>query len=353
MATAGVAKAGIVCAGNWIVDIVHTAPYWPTKGDLVRLSGRQIGVGGGAANVMTDLHAFGARLPLAAIGAIGPDTNGDIIRDHCARIGVPTGHLVTLHGSLTAYDEVINIPADSRTFFYHGGANDAFDVAHVPVTALAAQGYKIFYLGYLMLLGALDRRRPDGSTGAADLLAQVRAAGMITCVDMVSDAHPDFRAIVAPALPHCDYVIINEIEAGRAAGLDVRGPDGALLQDRVREAAAILLGDVQRAVIVHAPEGALWAAQGEGPIWAASQPLAPDWIVSPVGAGDAFCAAVLYGIHEDWPPLQTLHIAHLAAKACLAGATATDGIPTLAALMADYTKNQTGGPERPAAKGTL
>ena len=330
------AKAGIVCAGNWIVDIVHTAPYWPNKGDVVRLSGREIGVGGGAANVMTDLSSFGVGLPLAAIGAIGPDTNGDIIRAHCARIGVPTGHLVTLQSNLTAYDEVMNIPGDSRTFFYHGGANDAFDVAHVPVAALAAQGFKIFYLGYLMLLGALDARRPDGSTGAADLLAQVRAAGMITCVDMVSDAHPGFRAIVAPALPHCDYVIINEIEVGRAAGLNVRGPDGALLQDKLRAAAQILLADVQRAVIVHAPEGALWAAQGEGPIWAASQPLAPDWIVSPVGAGDAFCAAVLYGIHEDWPPVQTLHIAHLAAKACLAGATATDGIPTLATLMAQY-----------------
>ena len=330
------AKAGIVCAGNWIVDIVHTAPYWPNKGDLVRLSGRDIGVGGGAANVMTDLSSFAVGLPLAAIGAIGPDTNGDIIRQHCARIGVPTDHLVTLQGSLTAYDEVINIPGDSRTFFYHGGANDAFDVAHVPVAALAAQGFKIFYLGYLMLLGALDARRPDGSTGAADLLAQVRAAGMITCVDMVSDAHAGFRAIVAPALPHCDYVIINEIEAGRAAGLNVRGRNGALMQDRLRAAAQILLGDVQRAVIIHAPEGALWAEQDQAPIWVQSLPLAPDWIVSPVGAGDAFCAAVLYGIHEDWPPVQTLRIAHLAAKACLAGATATAGIPTLATLLAQY-----------------
>ena len=332
------AKAGIICAGNWIVDIVHTAPYWPNKGDLVRLSGRQIGVGGGAANVMTNLSSFEVGLPIAAIGAIGPDENGAIIRDHCARIGVPTDHLVTVQGSLTAYDEVMNIPGDSRTFFYHGGANDLLDVGHVPVDDLAAKGFKIFYLGYLMLLGALDLRRPDGSTGAADLLAQVRAAGMITCVDMVSDAHPDFRAIVGPALPHCDYLVINEIEAGRAAGQEVRAADAALIQGNLHKAAQILLDDVQRAVIIHAPEGALWAAQDAGPIWVPSAPLAPDWIVSPVGAGDAFCAAVLYGIHEDWPPIQTLHIAHLAAKACLAGATATDGVPTLAALMAQYNQ---------------
>lgn len=347
------AKTGIVCAGNWIVDIVHSAPYWPNKGDLVRLSGREIGVGGGAANVLTDLFSFDVGLPLAAIGAIGADANGAVIRDHCARIGVPTDHLVTLPGSLTAYDEVINIPADSRTFFYHGGANDLFDGAHVPVDDLAAAGFKIFYLGYLMLLGALDQRRPDGSTGAAHLLEQVRAAGMITCVDMVSDAHPDFRAIVAPALAHCDYLVVNEIEAGRAAGIEVRGADGGLQDDQLQKAIQILLVDVQRAVIIHAPEGALWATRDLDPIWVPSLPLAQDWIISPVGAGDAFCAAVLYGIHENWPPAQTLRIAHRAAKACLAGATATDGIPTLATLMAEDPHSQTGGAERPAGKGTL
>ena len=78
------------------------------------------------------------------------------------------------------------------------------------------------------------------------------------------------------------------------------------------------------------------AAQVAGSIWWPSDPLAPYWIVRPLGAGDGFCAEVLYGIHEDWRPIQTLHIAHLAAKACLAGATATDGVPTLAALMAQY-----------------
>jgi sugar/nucleoside kinase (ribokinase family) len=84
-------------------------------------------------------------------------------------------------------------------------------------------------------------------------------------------------------------------------------------------------------VIIHAPEGALWA--GDDILWVPAQPIAPQDIVSPVGAGDAFCAAVLWGIHENWPHEKTLTIAHLAAAACLGGATATDGIPAMSQLL--------------------
>lgn len=330
-------RQGIACAGNWIVDIVHTASHWPEKGDLVRLNGRHIGVGGGAANVLTDLASFESTFPLAAIGCIGDDINGEIITAHCKKIGVDASGLVAISNSLTAYDEVISVPGDSRTFFYHGGANDLFDSPHVPIEKLSAAGYRIFYLGYLMLLGELDRVHEDGTTGASRLLERARAAGMITCVDLVSDANPSFRTIVAPSLPHCDYLIVNEIEAGRASSTTVRGPGGELLHDRLEQASkALLTAGVNRAVVIHAPEGALWHGAGRQPLWISSRPVSPDQIVSPVGAGDAFCAAVIFGIHEHWPSEKTLHVAHLAAAACLGGATATDGIPAMAALLADH-----------------
>lgn len=326
-------RKGVACAGTWIVDIVHTASHWPDKGDLARLAGRQIGVGG-AANVLTDLASFGAPFPLAAIGCVGPDANGDLIRAHCERIGAETSWLLSVTGALTAYDEVITVPGDSRTFFYHGGANDLFDVDDVPVDELAAKGYRIFYLGYLMLLARLDRPREDGTTGASRLLQRVRQAGMITCVDLVSDPSPAYRAIVAPSLPHCDYLIVNEIEAGRASGVTVRGPRGELLHERLIEAsAALIAAGVNRAVIIHAPEGALWIGADDEPLWVPSMPVSPDRIVSPVGAGDAFCAAAIYGIHESWPSRKTLDAAHLAAVACLGGATATDGIPEMSTLL--------------------
>jgi sugar/nucleoside kinase (ribokinase family) len=49
-------------------------------------------------------------------------------------------------------------------------------------------------------------------------------------------------------------------------------------------------------------------------------------IASTVGAGDAFCAGVLYGLHEGWPTLQCLDLGHLAAAACLGHETTTGGL---------------------------
>ena len=57
-------RRGIACAGNWIVDIVHTIDAWPQKSDLVHIRAEVIGVGGGAANVALDLAAFQTGLPL-------------------------------------------------------------------------------------------------------------------------------------------------------------------------------------------------------------------------------------------------------------------------------------------------
>ena len=90
---------------------------------------------------------------------------------------------------------------------------------------------------------------------------------------------------------------------------------------------------MKRAVVIHAPEGALWTGTDEEALWIPYKPVSPGRIVSPVGAGDDFCAAMIYGIHEGWPCRKSLDVAHLAYVACLGGATATDGIPAMGALL--------------------
>ena len=103
----------------------------------------------------------------------------------------------------------MNVPGDSRTFFYHPGANDALCEADIPIEAIAASGAKIFYLGYPNLLATLDAVEPDGDTPAARLLSRARAAGMITCVDLVSAATPQFAETVGDIAP---TLFLNEIE---------------------------------------------------------------------------------------------------------------------------------------------
>lgn len=325
-------RGGVICAGNWIVDIVHSIDRWPAKSDLVFIQSEAEGVGGGAANVVIDLAAFDTGLPLQAVGLIGRDRHGETLRAACTAAGVTAAFQEA--EATTAHTHVMNVPGDSRTFFYHGGTNDLFGPEHVPMARLAASGARIFYLGYLNLLARLDRIGPDGRSGAAEVLAAARAAGMLTCVDLVSKDGPSFRPTVEATLPEIDYLFLNELEAARATGLAVTGPgDVAGLTAAARQ---LLQGGVACAVIIHSAELGLWVGAGGQVVQVAPAPVQPDHITSPVGAGDAFCAGVLLGLHEGWPPELALELGHRAAAASLASPTATGSIPPLAVLMPDH-----------------
>jgi sugar/nucleoside kinase (ribokinase family) len=151
---------------------------------------------------------------------------------------------------------------------------------------------------------------------------------MITCVDLVSTATPSFAATVAAALPHIDYLFLNEVEAARATGLPITGPDD---QAGLLAAAKALQKGGVKTVVLHSGAVALWLDDTSH--WVAPQPVDPAEIASPVGAGDAFCAGVIYAIHEGWAPDRALRLGHRAAAASLLGATATDGIPPLTKLL--------------------
>lgn len=327
-------KGGIICAGNFIVDRVHTLSYWPKQGNLAHITHQEMGVGGGAANVVMDLASLGFPGALAATGTVGNDSDGDFVAKTLAARGIDVSALQRLPHHATAHTHVMNVPGQSRTFFYHGGANDQLTERDIDPAAFAKDGYRIFYLGYLMLLPALDRSRDDGITGAAHLLKAARAAGLLTCVDFVSSEDPAFAKQVAAALPHCDYLIINEMEAGRATDIAVRNEDGTLLAGAMEQAGqALLNGGVAKGVVIHAPELSLWCSRNGAPVMTPASPVSPEAIVSTVGAGDAFCAAVLYGLHEGWPIETISAVAHRAAAHCLAGPTATDGIPDMSILL--------------------
>lgn len=319
---------GIACAGNWIVDIVHTIDTWPRKSDLVHIRSQAVGVGGGAANVVLGLAAFQTGVPLYGVGLLGRDSHAEICRSTCAAAGVDTRWLGESPDQPTAHTLVMNVPGDSRTFFYRSGCNDTLAETDIPVTQIAAQGVTLFYLGYLNLMGQMDAIGPDGTTGAARVLALARAAGMTTCVDLVSVDNADFAATVAAALPHIDVLFLNEVEAARATGLPVAAADD---RTGLLAAAKALRDRGAGTVILHTPALSLWL--GQQAVWAEPDPVDPAGILSPVGAGDAFCAGAIYAIHMGWEPARALRLANRAAAASLAGATATDSIPPLSQLL--------------------
>ena len=315
-------RKGIVCAGNWIVDIVHDIPSWPDKSDLAVISHESVGIGGGAANVALNLAALDAGYPILPMGLIGNDEHGETVVRSCGDAGLPLDGLVRLDGISTAHTHVMNVPGDSRTFFYCPGANEHYGPDSGSITNLAAQSPQLFYLGYLNLLPLLDAIQPDGRSGAALVLKRARDAGMLTCVDLVSSQSDTYKETVYATLPEIDWLLLNEVEAARATGIDIASETD---RDGIARAVELLLeGGVRKGCILHTPQLSLWKTR-QDEIWTAVPQISKSEIVSAVGAGDAFGAGVLHGLHENWSPQESVDLGNQLAAACLRAPTATGG----------------------------
>ncbi|MEL6798932.1 MAG: PfkB family carbohydrate kinase [Pseudomonadota bacterium] len=319
-------RSGILCAGNWIVDIVHDIPAWPAKSDLAIITDERIGIGGGAANVALNLVALGAGYPVIPLGVVGQDDHGDTVLRICRQAGLPVKGLQRLPDISTAHTHVMNVPGDSRTFFYHPGAN-AHLAPGMIASRIATHGTaRLFYLGYLTLLPLLDTLDAHGQTSAARALRQARAAGMTTCVDLVSSQSDLYRDIVFGTLPEIDWLLLNEVEAARATGVPILGETDRA--NMANAAAQLLTGGLQCGCVLHTPQLTLWKTHDQELCFEVPQ-IPKSQIVSAVGAGDAFAAGVLHGLHEGWTPQASVTLGNTLASACLRAPTAIGDIPDL------------------------
>jgi sugar/nucleoside kinase (ribokinase family) len=87
---------------------------------------------------------------------------------------------------------------------------------------------------------------------------------------------------------------------------------------------------VKKAVIIHCVERVVWVDANRDAFIIEIEPLRPDEIASNLGAGDAFCAGLLYGIHQNRKPEGAIQLGNAAAQASLKGLTATSAISAAA-----------------------
>lgn len=326
-------RRGLLAGGNWIIDQVKMIDVYPQPEQLGNIRSQSQGTGGAPYNVLIDLAKSGAPFPLMAAGLVGQDPLGQQILDDCRTHAIEVRHLGRTPKAPTSYTDVMTEQGHGRrTFFHARGANALWRGADLDFGRTRA---RIFHLGYLLLLDALDQ--PDGKFGtkAARLLAEAQAAGVKTSVDVVSEDSDRFAKIVNPSLCHVDYCILNEIEAGKTTGFKLRQSDGSLDKVALRHAAGALLQQgVRELVVIHFPEGAFARTRKGEDIWQASLKLPADYISGTAGAGDAFCAGVLLGLHEEWDLQKCLLTGVCIAAASLADATCTHGVKSLGSSLA-------------------
>jgi len=330
-------RRGIAGAGSWIIDRLYICDFWPAEETLANILNEERGTGGAPYNCLLDIAKFGfdeggGAIPLEAIGLIGDDANGRTIQADCADNGIDTSSLLVCDEAPTSYTNVMVIQdSGRRTFFHNRGANALFGVEHVPVDQIKA---RLVHFGYLLLLDRMDEPDDEFGTAAARILKQLQDAGIETSIDAVSEDSDRFARIVKPALRYTDYAILNEFEAGKTTGHDLK-PDGKVDIEAVRGSARELLNmGVGKLVCVHMPEGGYVLTADGAEFWQASLQLPAGYIKGAAGAGDAFCAGMLLGIHERWDIEKSLLLAVCSAAMSLSEPGCTEACTNLTDTLA-------------------
>ena len=329
-------RAGVLCAGTILVDVGKVIDAYPALDHLATIEQVSLSTGGPGLNMAVDLRMLGAAFPIGVLGAVGDDEHAAFILAECARLGIDTAGVRTLAGAVTSFtDAMIERDGGRRTFFHHSGANALFDAS---TADLQTSGARILHAGAPGIHPVMDSPLPDGGNGWSALLQRAQTAGLHTNLELVSVDPGRTAEVTLPCLPHLDSIVINELEAGALTGIDAPVPtaDGPVDWPGLEVMAT---GMIERGVsvlaVVHFPAGCVAAAPG-GQTWRqGSVQLLREQVRSTTGAGDAFAAGVILGLHEGWPVEQCLRLAVASAAACVCSPNTSDGIKPAATCLAE------------------
>ena len=305
-------KTGIMVAGTVIVDKINEISAYPKSGELTQIRSIQTAIGGCVPNVALDLKRIDPSMEVCAVGTIGDDEEGTFVTETLQKGGVSTDGLVVLPGEKTSFTDVMSVAGGQRTFFTYAGASAKFGSEHL---SFETNCPKMLHLGYFLLL-----ERVDNGEGLK-ILQMAKESGIETSIDLVSE-NSDRYALVKPCLPYTDYLIINELEAGKLTGIE------PCVDNLEKMALQLKEMGVQKKVIIHMPECAVCAGE-EGCICVPSYRLPEGYIQGTTGAGDAFCAGALTGIYHGWSDEEILSFASASAVMALGSPDATSGLRTM------------------------
>lgn len=325
-------RKGICVAGNLIVDITYPIERWPRQSELTTITdGITRSVGGAVCNVITDLAKLDETLPLSALGVIGDDAEGEFILEQLGRHENIDLSLLGRKGTTSFTAVMSDNRTKARTFFQYRGANALFDESFIDWDRIDAE---ILHVGYILLLDALDQADGEYGTKMARLLAEAQSRGIRTSIDVVTESGDRFRTLVPPALRYTDYCVINELEAQQITGVLLRDEEEKLYPEHMEEALRKMkeLG-VSTWAVIHCPEGGYGLDEKNHFLTVRSLKLPEGYIKGTVGAGDAFCAGVLYGAEKGWGLAESVRLGTCAAAASLSEAGATEGMRPAAEVL--------------------
>ena len=312
------------------VDKTYKIDKINKRGKLESIKGQYQCVGGGPNNVLTNLSSLGFKYNLIAMGSIGNDDNSKLIKNHCRSNGIISKYLSISSNIPTSYSLCMSEKQNERTFLYYSGANDLLDINHFRLSKLSNYP-KILYVGYLSLLGRLDEFSGK-ETRLCKVLKESKKKDIINIIDLASNNIPNFQKIIFSALPYTDYLLLNEIEAQLLFKKQIINSKNRLDKKLIINLSRkIFQKGLHRALIIHSPYESLYISKKD--IYHSEPPkIQKKNIKNAVGAGDAFCAGFIFGVHEDWDIEVTLRKSHAAGSAMMKIDSSSGNLPNIKKL---------------------
>ncbi|WP_337268311.1 carbohydrate kinase family protein [Oryzifoliimicrobium ureilyticus] len=314
-------RFGILTGGSWVVDYNRTVSHWPGEDSLAELLDEERHGGGPSCNLAIDVKILDARIPIETIGLVGDDDNGRYLLSLAKGAGLDTRQMKVTNAAATQFcDAFVSRASHRRTHIFHSGVGALLTPDHFDFSSTRM---RYLHLGLPGVHPLLDRPWQDEPNGWVAILKKARAAGLQTNLELASIASELMAALVAPCLDHLDFLIVNDREIGAIAGLETVRSDETDLKACQAAAHVVLARGAMQKVVVHCPTFALAVSRDGESITLPSVAIPETEIRGANGAGDAFAAGMLYGIHEDWSLKACLRLAHAAAAVSLRSVTTT------------------------------
>jgi sugar/nucleoside kinase (ribokinase family) len=312
-------REGIVLAGTVILDIVHIVDHWPTEESVAMVKETHYGAGGPPHNAAAGLVKLGADFPVTCIGAVGDDQFGRILLDQAKAYGLDTDSFQRVPKASTSHTQVMSSAATGRrTFFHNPGVNAQITPEMLrPSTRDAA----IFYLGSPGIAKYLDDH-----DGWVQVMRHAKELEYRTALELVPVSAIMLRKHVPQILPYTDILVVNDSEAEAVAGLPVVDGSRLDVKKALNACSRLLEMGVRELACIHHPDGAVAMTHDGESFMRGSVKVETTEIVGSVGAGDAFYAGMLFGLHEGWNIINCLDLGNAAAATSLFSPTTSASI---------------------------
>lgn len=262
-------------------------------------------VGGVARNIAENLALL--EVPVVLLSAVGYDSAGQRVLRKCERSGIDCSHVRRIKEARTGTYMALLRPDDKQL---QVGISDFAVIAHIDAAYLQANE-RLFAEAQLLVLD---------TTLSPDALAAAFA---------LAEAH-DLRVAVDPTTPglaprlcaHLDQMYLMVPNAPETAAMC----DGVTAHDResaITAARNFVAMGVEIAVVTMGDQGLAYAdGNGTGYLRAIQ-----TRVVDPTGAGDAFCAATIFGLLNAVPLDEAMRLGSTAAALTISSAHTV--LPTL------------------------